>query len=152
MTIPIIHGDILNETFGIIVHGVNAQGKMNSGFAKSLCNKYPIVYHDYINWFDDLKGNIKPGDAIMTSITPKLKIVSGVTQQYYGRDPNVVYVNYAAIETIFQRVSDYSLRTRLPVKFPMIGCGLGGGQWVEVEKIIEKAMAAIVPRTLYIKD
>ena len=152
MTIPIIHGDILDEDFGIIVHGVNAQGKMNSGIARDIRNKYPRVYDDYINHFTRQDRFVKVGEAVITEISPQLKIISAVTQKFYGRDPNVVYVNYNAIENIFQRISNYALSTRLPVKFPMIGCGLANGSWVEVERRIEKALASIIPRTLYIKD
>ena len=151
MTIAVMRADLLKEDFGIIVHGVNAQGKMNSGFAKDLREKYPQVYEDYMHEYG-IHGSLKVGQAIKTRISSQLEIVSAVTQEFYGRDPNIKYIDYNSIIPIFRRISDYALLTRLPVKFPMIGCGLGGGQWSEVEKRIEHAMASIVPRILFIKD
>ena len=40
--------NILDETKGIIVHGINAQGKMNFALAKQIREKYPQVYIDYL--------------------------------------------------------------------------------------------------------
>ena len=48
----IIKGDLLNETTGLIAHGVNCQGVMGKGIALAIKKKYPQVFIDYKQYFD----------------------------------------------------------------------------------------------------
>jgi len=41
-------GDLLESECDYICHQVNCQGKMNSGIAKSIREKWPIVFQNYI--------------------------------------------------------------------------------------------------------
>lgn len=129
------HADLLEETEGVIVHGCNAQGKFNSGFAKQLRRKYPQVYDDYMDRFS-LRGSLFLGEIIPTQISDKLIIVSGVTQRYYGRDPDVVYVDYPAVRAVFHQAAALMRKHKLPLKYPKIGCGLANGDWSTVQGII----------------
>lgn len=46
------------------------------------------------------------------------------------------YVNYAAIAKVFTEVFRQVRISKLPVHFPKIGAGLGGGNWDIIEAII----------------
>ena len=37
----------------IIVHGVNCQGKMNSGVAKAIREAFPVVYEEYMKLYNN---------------------------------------------------------------------------------------------------
>jgi len=139
--------DLLLEDHGIIVHGVNAQGKFNSGFAKQVRQRYPQVYADYMAAY--AAGHLQLGRVIYTPITPHLVVASGVTQHFYGRDPDVVYADYTAIARVFTDVRYKALDARLPVKFPEVGCGLANGDWRQVKLIIEAALGEDVLGILY---
>lgn len=152
MTLQIKHSNILDEDYGILVHGVNAQGVMNSGIAKQIRNKYPIVYSDYVFRYKDCGNKLDLGDAIITDVKPNYKIVSGVTQQFYGRDKTRVYADYKAIAKVFLRVNELALSTDLPVLFPLIGCGLGNGDKEKVLWIIDNVLSSDVKRTLFLFD
>lgn len=143
-----LNQDILNETHGIIVQGVNAQGKMGSGIAKQIAIKYPKVYLDYMNKY--ATDGLRLGDTLTTCIDRDFFIASGVTQQYYGRDENVVYVDYDAVRTVFQKINTMALMYGLPVKFPLIGCGLANGDWDRVKEIIGSCLDPSIERTLFI--
>ena len=45
--IKVVKGDLLNETNGILVHGLSARLVMASGIAESIRQMYPVVYMDY---------------------------------------------------------------------------------------------------------
>lgn len=47
MSIKIIDGDLFTTNAQIICHQVNCQGKMGSGVAKQVREKYPHVYEEY---------------------------------------------------------------------------------------------------------
>lgn len=130
-------GNLLDVTEGIIVHGCNSQGVMGSGVAKAIKDKYPGAYMYYrqdirdhgfglgdISWYDTGLG--------------ALSIASAITQEYYGRDPSVRYVNYFALALCFKTVFNYAGNDRV-VYFPKIGAGLGGGDWNIIEQLINDA-------------
>lgn len=150
----IVRGDLLLETEGIIVHGCNAQGVMGAGFAKSIKNKYPQVYNDYhshcLRMYRDDPNKLL-GSIVITQISPSLLIVSGITQQYYGRDTNVRYVSYDAIRSVFAGVRNLAIQTGLVVKYPMIGGGLGGGNFDHIKTVIDEALIDVPNHTLFVK-
>lgn len=144
---------------GGILHGVNAQGKMGSGVAKALRDKYPQVYLDYIKDINarvikPIKENSKHiyphpiphqllrrcllGSVVTTVINPELVVLSGYTQQYYGNDGDT----YASIDAIVNCVQ-LSLLNETVVKhglhIPLIGCGLGGLSWTNISRAIRSS-------------
>ena len=45
-----VKGDLLEANLDYYCHQVNCQGKMGSGIAKSIKEKWPIVYKEYCDW------------------------------------------------------------------------------------------------------
>lgn len=160
--IKVVKGDLLNETNGILVHGLSARLVMASGIAESIRQMYPVVYMDYnlhcrnllcspkVLDYDD-PNKILLGEVILSEIAEDFYILSGITQLDYGRNRKIQYVNYDALRKVFQKASDIALTKCLPLKFPMIGAGLGNGKWEEIVKIIEDAVHPEVEKILFVK-
>ena len=132
-----IKSDILKESTGLIVHGVNCQGVMGKGIALSIRKKYPQVFLDYKKFCEENKELL--GKVIYTKITEELVIASLFTQQYYGNKPNTRYVDYNAIELGFLTIaSDLKENNRedMIIKIPKIGATNGGGDWEVIKQII----------------
>lgn len=123
-------GDLLAQKAGLIVHGVNMQGKFNSGVAKQIRERYPRVYVDYLRAFN--VGDLILGKAIYTTISEHLHVASMVTQEYYGYDGGA-YADIEAIEMGFDACCLYAERRGLAIHLPKIGCGRGGLDWDYVE-------------------
>jgi O-acetyl-ADP-ribose deacetylase (regulator of RNase III) len=135
-----IKSDLLTETSGLIVHGVNCQGVMGKGIALSIRTKYPQVYSDYKSYCANNTNLL--GQVIYTKITEDLIVASAFTQQYYGNKPEV-YVSYDAIAQAFHTIQEdliYSDRTDLVIKIPKIGTGLANGDWDIIKQIIESTI------------
>jgi len=142
--IELINGDLAKTLpNGIIVHGVNAQGVMGSGFAAQIKH---LVYPTYSAVIPKASSpqmrNMSAaylGMCIPVMVRgPKYGecwIVNAVTQQFYGNDGKQ-YVAYDAVRTAFHTVAKMAMRLDLPVHFPRIGSGLAGGSWDTVKKII----------------
>lgn len=128
------HGDILSVQSGLIVHGVNMQGKMGSGVAKAIRERYPQVYKDYMHAYES--GNLHLGTVVYTKINSDLIIASAVTQRFYGRVANKRYVSYSAIDMAFEDIHNTAYVKNLHVHFPQIGAGRGGGDWSIIESHI----------------
>jgi O-acetyl-ADP-ribose deacetylase (regulator of RNase III) len=131
--IQYIHGDLLASTEAVIAHGCNAQGVMRSGVAKAIREKYPQAYVDYYNAYYAGDYYLRLGDVIETR-TPDRTILNIISQQFYGRDPSVVYVSYDAIGRAIKRINELGYQR---VAFPMIGAGLANGNWNTISSIIE---------------
>jgi hypothetical protein len=107
---------------------------MGSGVAKQLRAKYPDIYLDYLEAFNVwLIAGIDPlGQIVATNVGKELYVVSGITQEFYGRDGGQ-YVDYSALDRCIASSVEYAKKKDLPLHIPyLIGAGLGGGS----EKII----------------
>lgn len=136
-------GNLLDVTEGIIVHGCNARGVMGAGVAKAVRARYPQAYADYRKAFEST--GLKVGQTIWTriSMSPKLAIANAITQQDYGRNPMVRYVDYNALRQCFEEVGQVARKHQLSVHYPRVGAALGGGEWSVIAPIIEQALQGV---------
>ena len=136
-----VKGDILTVKSGLIIHGANAQGVMGSGVAKVLRDKYPEIFKVYK---EDLDYGMGLGNVSWCHLyvgqeeQRNLHIASAITQEYYGGDGKK-YVSYDAIDDAFNEIFGCAKEWDTTVCLPLIGCGLGGGNWSVVEAIILSA-------------
>lgn len=122
-------GNLLSVTSGIIAHGCNAQGVMGSGVAFQIKNKYPEAYLDYLIMPKRL------GEVSLVKVTKDLYVANCITQEYYGRDKSVVYVDYDAINLVMNKLC--RIQQECTVNMPKIGAGLANGDWSKIERIIQ---------------
>lgn len=149
-------GNILDVQEGIIVHGCNAQGVMGSGIAVQIKQRWPHVYETYAKFVADTraKGRSPLGLVVPVEAQPGLYIANAITQEHYGRDPTKRYVSYEAVKKCFDVVAMMAGMDGLTVHFPLIGAGLGNGDWAIISDIIDSAFfgQADVQRTLWIYE
>lgn len=121
----------------IIVHGCNAQGKMGSGFAKELRERYPEAYNEYMKHISSFGVENALSTISYAAINDNLIIANAITQQYYGYDGKK-YVSYDAIDESFKNLNNFCDCDRIVhVHFPKIGADLGGGNWNVIKEIID---------------
>lgn len=126
-----------------IIHGCNAQGRMGTGFAKTLRDKYPGAYDEYRNEYLSNNNRLKVGSVVNYTHSPNLIISNAITQDFYGYDGEK-YVSYDAIDSVFEELDGIAkvLKTmggyeEIHFHFPKLGAALGGGDWDVIESIIE---------------
>lgn len=155
MKILYVNGDLLASNESIMVHGCNAQGAFASGFAGAIRKMHPFAYEAYMKGHQNRR--LVLGSIIWAS-SDALSIANAITQEKYGKDGSR-YVSYDAIRVVMETLNaagkegvPYSAHRHGfdRIAMPMIGAGLGGGDWTEIEKIIETAMTDVQP-VVYIK-
>lgn len=158
-----IQGDITETNIPNIAHGVNCQNKMGSGVAKSLFTKWPEVKEKYHirckrSIPELLLGDHQPefllGEHQAVYLDNQGKIIYNLfTQLNFGYD-GIKYVNYWAIAKCFMDVNEAIVRndTVKELAIPKIGCGLAGGDWNIVEKIIDDATPDIDVSVYYLEN
>jgi O-acetyl-ADP-ribose deacetylase (regulator of RNase III) len=140
------YGDILTTDSKYICHCVNAQGVMRSGVAKAIRDAYPRAFEVYRAEYD-LKGRLSLGSVIGADCGKHI-ILNLVGQKNYGRD-GALYVDYMAIR---KGIAAINKNISEPVSFPLIGCGLAGGNWKIVSAIIEEEATNFQPIVYVLND
>lgn len=148
--LKVVTGNLLNETRGILVHGVNCRGRMGAGIALELRKKYPQIYKAYMDTghYERWQSRLLLGFVNFVPITDELVIANAFTQEDYGTDGRR-FVSYDAIDHCFASINQYAIKTGLPVKYPKIGAGLAGGCWDIISAIIEANRSEGVEHTLF---
>lgn len=136
MSVTIVNGDLFDTDAKYICHQVNCRGKMGSGVAKQVRERYPNVYASYQEMCESF-GSALMGKAQFVKSGNKT-IINLFAQNEYGYDGQK-YTDYLALINGFQMISanipdDETIA--MPYK---IGCGLGGGDWDMVFRIINSS-------------
>jgi len=130
-------GNILDVETGIIVHSVNNQGVMGAGLALAVKLKYPNVYKFYRDEWER-RGKFNLGEVQFVYVAHNKVLCNAITQEKYGRDKR--YTDYNAVRETFKKIYLLARVDGIPIHFPKIGCGLGGGDWNIVKNIIEEEL------------
>lgn len=136
--IKIIDGDLLESNADIICHQVNCQGKMNSGIAKQIREKYPTVYNGYVaqcQIYSDYPEGLL-GMCQIVQVEKDRYIVNLFGQYGYGYDGKQ-YTDLDALERSMIYLKSYFNKDKT-IAFPYgLGSVRGGARWEDVYIIID---------------
>ncbi len=149
-------GDLLDAPVDYICHQVNCQGRMGSGIAKQIRDRWPVVYDKYRAKFQEMEDEIIKmcgsweiqmdvsevllGHAQFVPINDKQTVVNMFAQQYYGYDGKR-YTSYDAFWACLGHIIEIVPKGS-KIGFPdHIGCGLGGANWEVIKTMIREALA-----------
>ena len=142
-------GNLLDAPVDYICHQTNCQGRMGSGIAKQIKERWPVVYDAYISAYKDREDEILRncggfehmpdvsetllGYLQKVPVNDKQTVINMFAQQYYGYDGKR-YTSYDAFWACLGGIRD-----SVP-KGSKIGCGLGGANWEVIFRMIEQVL------------
>ena len=136
----------------VIVHVCNDIGAWGAGFVKALSKRWLEPERQYREWYQDRTPNRLPlGMWKLVRVEDDVYVANligqeGIRTSKDGTPP----VRYGAIRHGLESLGEYCRRQGWSIHMPRIGCGLAGGQWSEIEPIInETLIAREVPVTVY---
>ena len=126
----------LNGEFDLIAHGCNCQSVQRRGIAKEMVkhfgtDKFPM---ETVTWLSN--PVLKLGNIDFQQVN-RLIVVNCYTQLSYGTDR--VHADYEAITLCFRKINE-TFNSNLRIGLPKIGCGLAGGDWNIVSRIIQSEL------------
>ncbi len=135
MSVEFKTGDLLKTDIEYICHQVNCQGRMGSGIAKQIREKYPKVYDEYIDKCNNSKDKFLLLGQTQIIDIGNVKVCNLFSQYNYGYDGKR-YTSYDAFWNCL-----HELKKVIPegskIGFPEnIGCGLGGANWPVIRSMI----------------
>lgn len=145
-------GNVLDTDCAVLLHGCNMQGVFNAGVAKAIRERFPFAYLAYRETY--LARALRLGEVVWAIDTEQTRIVANaITQEFYGPGGQR-YVSYDAVREAIRAVDALVARTQRPndddgidiagitpitmVAMPLVGAGLGGGNWNEIATILEE--------------
>lgn len=127
-------------TEGIILHQTNCQGKMGTGIALAIRNRWPVVYRDYLSYCWGKVPRDMLGTFQLVQVDENLYVGNVFGQLSYGC--NRRHTDYEAVQNalIEMRVAIHPELDHLPIYYPKMGCKNAGGDWTIVSKIIDECL------------
>ena len=158
-------GDLLDAPVDYICHQVNCQGRMGSGIAKQIKERWPIVYEQYMAGYNEHRKKVEElcgqwesqidvsevllGHLQQVKVSDKQTVINMFAQQYYGYDGKR-YTSYDAFWACLGGIAA-SVPKGSTIGFPwQIGCGLGGANWEVIMTMIEEVLAEDFEVYIYI--
>lgn len=138
----VINKDILTVKRGIIGHQCNCIGAMGAGLAKQIRDRWSHIYADYRKAIE--QGELKLGGCRIAEAQPGIYIAHlagqyGIGRRKHGRPATEYLALSTALNDLNRQINGSYVLMRMPLYIPFgLGCGLGGGDWKEVYKIIEE--------------
>ena len=137
MSVKYVYGDLLESGCEYICHQVNCQGKMNSGVAKQIKDKWSDVFKQY-DYHVKMCEKSCLGDCQMVQINKSQFVANLFGQRYYGRE-NLRYTSYDGIYDALAKLQVYmNNRNCNSVAFPYkMSSDRGGADWNVILTMIE---------------
>lgn len=137
--IQIVNGDLLKSDCSIIIHQCNCMGKMGAGIAKQIARVYPEAYMADKDYHVPIGSKERLGKYSVAPTRNGKRIYNMYSQFHYGRRTQTDYKAFEqSLRTIVIDATHSSIKN-VKIGLPYgIGCGLAGGNWNTVFKIIEK--------------
>jgi len=118
----------------IIVHICNDIGAWGSGFVMALSKKWKFPEEHYRS----IKEYVL-GDVYFVNVGDGIYVANMIAQHGVGVDSvGIPPVRYDAMKKALLRVNLTAKQLGASVHMPRIGCGLAGGDWNIVEKIVQE--------------
>ena len=142
--ITIKNGDLFSATEGIICHQVNCKGKMGRGVAAIFPNYFPAAYKSYLKFCNIAKEDTKVLLGHCLFVDEENGSSCCMFAQDDWRGHNKRNTDYEAFKVCCERICLHAHKVsedwrNYPINMPYkIGCGLGGGDWNIVFKILEE--------------
>ena len=134
--ITYIKGDLLKTDCEVIAHGCNCRLSMKSGVAKVITKKFSKVRAADNTFMGGYATRDKLGEVDFVNVnSKKIKIVANCYTQYdYNRHSKPL--DYDALDICLEKLKEFVVENDYTLALPKIGCGLAGGSWSRVEKMI----------------
>ena len=135
----------------VIVHVCNDIGGWGRGFVLALSARWPEPESAYRAWHaEGDAGGLRLGEVRFVEVEPGLWVANLIGQHDVKTVDGVPPVRYDAIRTGFQKLARFAKESNASVHMPRLGCGLAGGEWAQVERLIgDELVARGVSVTVY---
>ncbi len=136
-TLPVIESGLR-----ILPHICNDLGGWGSGYVLALSRRWREPEARYRKLVDRKLGDIQVV-KLPSNNKSEIVVVNMIAQHGYKNKFNPVPLQYDILTSCLQKIDEWiysSVTDEVSIHMPYIGCGLAGGNWKDVEKIINETL------------
>lgn len=123
----------------IIVHVCNDVGGWGKGFVMAISKRWKEPEQQYRQWHKE-GDDFALGKMQLVQVEDDLWVCNLIGQRDIHKKNGVAPIRYEAIEAGLVALTSEAQKLGASVHMPRIGCGLAGGEWSEIESIIERTL------------
>ncbi|GAA0116590.1 macro domain-containing protein [Clostridium sp. CTA-19] len=121
----------------IIAHICNDIGAWGKGFVLALSKRWNKPEKEYRKWYKD-DSNFELGEVQYVQVSEDIYVANMIGQRDIKRGKSGPPIRYEAVDKCLEKVGEKAVELNATIHMPRIGCGLAGGKWEEIEKLINK--------------
>lgn len=144
MEIEYIKGDATSpqaKGTKIIAHICNNIGKWGKGFVMAVSKRWSEPEAEFRFWHRNrAKNDFGLGNIQLIKVDDYTYVANMIGQQGVKRGSKGVPIRYEAVERCLEQLAVEAKRLNASVHMPRIGCGLAGGNWNEIEPLIQQTL------------
>lgn len=115
----------------LLCHIVNNKSAWGAGFVLALSRKWRAPEYYYRRMRKPILGNVQ-----FVEVEPDVIVCNMIAQVLGSKDG--INIRYMALHKCLIAVNEYAVKHGCSVHAPRFGSGLSGGNWLTVEKMINK--------------
>ena len=126
----------------VIVHVCNDAGAWGKGFVLAISKRWPKPEQSYREWHKhgaDVPFEL--GQVLFVEVEPSLWVANLIGQHGIRPAGGVPPIRYQAVRDGLRRVAAFAQAKVASIHMPRIGCGLAGGTWEEVGRLVQEELA-----------
>lgn len=127
-----------NGEIEVLVHGCNCFKTMGAGVALETKKAFPQAYEDDLSTVYGDYNKLGTIGISRISFDPVKIVINAYTQYNYGNTERMV--DYDALRLCMRKIKHNNTLSTRKIGMPKIGCGLAGGDWNVVSKIVEEEL------------
>ncbi|QAA32377.1 macro domain-containing protein [Clostridium manihotivorum] len=136
-----LKGDATNPNVGgnkIIAHICNDIGAWGKGFVLAVSRSWSEPENQYKAWYK-VGDDFKLGKVQFVQVSDEIYVANMIGQRGIRRGKTgTPPIRYEAVDQCLEEVAKKAIELDASIHMPRIGCGLAGGKWEEIEKLINK--------------
>ncbi len=132
----ILNGNIFDSNAEALVNPVNCEGVLGAGLALQFKKRFGKQCSIYTGQCKD--GLLNPGKVLVTGTVDDTQNVIHFPTKNLWRNPSQLSYIEVGLVNLILNMRAFGIRS---VAIPMLGCGLGGLDWVDVKPLIVDAFA-----------
>lgn len=126
----------------IICHICNNIGAWGAGFVLAVSKRWDEPEESYRDMNPEDR---KLGSVMVIPVEDDILVANMIAQQgIYPDDSGLPPIRYTAVRAALTAVNDLAVKINATLHMPRIGCGLAGGRWEDIEKIIKDVVTVDV--------
>lgn len=140
LEINYLEGDALRPKIAgkkMIIHICNDIGGWGRGFVVALSKRWKKPEDEYRHWYDENKS-FDLGKVQFVEVEDDIIVANMIAQHNIVRRGGLPPIRYEALDKCLVLVGEKAQQENATIHMPRIGCGLAGGSWEEVERLIVK--------------